>query len=82
MFKVTEVESKIREINLLIDLQINLSSCKTTDHYFSLSLQRLSCDSLETKNLSSAHAQKFRKVNKSLRQKVHTRNHIVYILLK
>ena len=26
MFKVTEVKRKIKEINLLIDLQINLSS--------------------------------------------------------
>ena len=42
MCKATEVERKIRERNLLIDLQINLSSCRTSDHYLSLSLHRLS----------------------------------------
>ena len=29
MFKATEIERKIREIDLLIDTQINLSSCIT-----------------------------------------------------
>ena len=43
MFKAAKVERKIREINLLINMQINLSSCRTSDHYLSLSLQRLSC---------------------------------------
>ena len=52
MFKATEVERKIREINLLIVMQINLSLCRTLDHYFSLSLQQLLCDSLGTKNVS------------------------------
>ena len=56
MFKAADVERKIREINLLIDMKINLSSCRTSDHYFSLSLQRLSWDSLKTKNVPSTHA--------------------------
>ena len=34
MFKATEIERKIREINLLINMQTNLSSCTTSDHYF------------------------------------------------
>ena len=49
MFKATENERKIKEINLFIDLQINLFLCRTSDHYFSLYLQRLSWGSLETK---------------------------------
>ena len=36
MFKAAEVERKIREINLFVDLQINLSLCRTSDHYLSL----------------------------------------------
>ena len=59
MFKATEVEIKIREINLLIDMQINLSLCRPSGHYFLVCLQRLSWDSLGTKNVSSAHAQNF-----------------------
>ena len=78
MFKATEVERKIREINLLINMQIKLSSCKTSYRYFSVSLQRLSWDSLGTKNLSSMHGQNFWKVNKSWRQKRCGRYHIVY----
>ena len=35
MFIATEVEIKIREINLLIDMQIHLSSCRTSNYYFS-----------------------------------------------
>ena len=31
---------KIKEINILTDIQINLSLCRTSDHYFSSSLQR------------------------------------------
>ena len=46
MFKAAEVERKIREINLLIDIHINLSLHQTSGHYFLLSLQRLSWDSL------------------------------------
>ena len=37
MFKTTETEREIREINPLIDMQINLSLCRTSDHYFSVS---------------------------------------------
>ena len=69
MFKATEVERKIREINLLINMQINLSSCRTSNHDISLSLQRLSRNSLGTKNLSSAHARNFWMVNKSWQPK-------------
>ena len=35
MFIATEVERKRREVNLLIDMQINLFLCKTSDYYFS-----------------------------------------------
>ena len=58
MFKATEVERKIREINLLIDMQIHLSSCRTSDHCLLLSLQQLSWEqlSLGTKNIISMHA--------------------------
>ena len=79
MFKVSEVERKTREINPLIDMQINLSSRRSSDYYFSQSLQQFSWDLLGTKYISSTHAQK---VNKSLRQKRCCRNHILYILLK
>ena len=51
MFKTIEAERKIRELNLLIDTPINLLLCRTSDHYFSLSLQRLLQDSLGTKNV-------------------------------
>ena len=47
----TEVERNIREINLLIDMQINLSSCRTSDHYFLMSLRQFSWDFLGTKNV-------------------------------
>ena len=56
-------------------MQINLSSCRSSDHYISLSLQRLSWDSLGTKNVSSMHAQSFWKVNKSWHQKRCGRNY-------
>ena len=36
MFKAAEVEREIREINLFVDLQINLSLCRTSDHYLLL----------------------------------------------
>ena len=55
MINATEVERKIREINILIDMQINFSSCRTSDNYLLLSLQRLSWDSLGAKNVSSIH---------------------------
>ena len=59
MIKAIEVERKIKEINLLIDMQINLVVCKTSDHCFAPSLQKLSLDSLRTKTVSSAHTQNF-----------------------
>ena len=65
MFKATEAEKKIREINLFMDMQINLSLCRTSENYFSLYLKRLSWDSLRTKNVSSTHAQNFWNVSKS-----------------
>ena len=40
-------------------MQINLSFCRTSDHYFSLSLQQLSWDLLGTKNVSSQASAKF-----------------------
>ena len=57
MFEATEAERKIREINLLMDMQINILFCRTSEHYFSLYLKRLSWDLLKTKNVSSTHAQ-------------------------
>ena len=68
MFKATEVERKIRDITLLIDMQINLSSWRTSEHYFSLSIQQLSWDWLGTKNVSSMLAQNVCKINKSWQQ--------------
>ena len=64
MFKSTEVERKIREINLLINMYRNLSLSRTSDHFFLLSLQQLSWDLLGTKSISSTHVQNFWKVNK------------------
>ena len=58
MFKGTEVKKKKREINLLIDLQINLCLCKISEHYCSLSLQQLLWDT-GTKNVPSTQAQNF-----------------------
>ena len=52
-------------------MQINPSLCRTSDHYFSLSLQQLSRDSLGAKNLSKAHAQNFCKVKQLWLQKSH-----------
>ena len=49
-------------------LHINLSSCRTSEHV-SLSLQRLSWDSLGAKNGSFTRARNFWKVSKSWRQK-------------
>ena len=71
MFKSTEVERKIREINLLINMYRNLSLSRTSDHFFLLSLQQLSWDLLGTKSISSTHVQNFWKVNKLWRQKRH-----------
>ena len=68
MFKATDVERKIRDLTLLIDMQINLSSSRTSEHYFSLSIQQLSWDWLGTKNVSSMLAQNICKINKSWQQ--------------
>ena len=38
VFKTNKVKRKIGQINVLIDMQINLSLCRTSDHYFLLSL--------------------------------------------
>ena len=65
-----------------MDIQIIITSCRNSDHYFSLSLQQLSLDSLGTKNVSSTYAQNFWKVNKLWRQKRCGGNHMVNILLK
>ena len=81
MLKAAEVDRKIREINILINMEINLSSCRTSDHYLSLSVQSLPWDSLGTKNVSSL-AQNFLKENKLWQQKRCDGNHIKYILLK
>ena len=78
MFKAAEVERKIREINLLINIHINLSFYGTSGHYFLLSLQRLSCDSLWTKNVSSTPAQNFWKVNMMAAEKMWSKLHCVY----
>ena len=60
MFKATEVgKKKKKKRNKSPYRYANLSSYRTSDHYFSLSLQRLSWDSLGTKNTSSKHAQNF-----------------------
>ena len=40
-------------------MQINLSSCRTSDHYFSPPLQQLSLGLLGTKNVSSFASTKF-----------------------
>ena len=63
MFEATEAERKIREINVLMNMQINISFCRTSEHYFSLYLKRLSWYLLKTKNVSSTHAQNFWKVS-------------------
>ena len=49
----------------------NLSSCRTSDYYFSLSLQWFSWDLLGTKNVSSMHVQIFLESNKLWQQKSH-----------
>ena len=44
-------------------MQINLSSYRTLDHYFSLSLQPLSWDLLGTKNISSSAEKMWQKLH-------------------
>ena len=80
MFKATEAEMKIRETNLLINMQINLFLCRTSQHYFLLSLQQLLWDQLGIKNASTTHAQNVRRVNKLGQQKRCGRNHIMHFL--
>ena len=46
MFKATSIERKIDKKNLYIDMQINLSSCKTSDYNFSLSRRKMTSFSL------------------------------------
>ena len=79
MFKADKVEKEIREINLLIDTEINLFV-----HNFKPLFLALSNDchekSLGTKNVSFTLAQNFWKVNKSRRLKRCGRYHIVCIL--
>ena len=60
MFKATEFERK----NMRKKSTYPYAN-KSLFHYFLLSLQRLSWDSLGTKNISSTHAQNFWNVNKS-----------------
>ena len=80
MFKQNKVEKKkIGEINQLIDLQINLSSWRTSDYYLSLSLQRLSWDSLRTKNVSFTHAENILKGKQIMAtEKIRQKSHRVY----
>ena len=78
MFKATEVERKIREINLHMDLQRNLFSCRTSDCL----LSNCHVDSLGTKNVLSMHVENFWKMNKSWQQKRYVRNHFMYIFMK
>ena len=60
-------------------MQINLSSCRTSDHYFSLSLQQLSCSLLGTKNVSSQNSAKFfegKQITEA--EKMWQKSHFVY----
>ena len=77
MFKAAEVERKIREINLLIDMQIKLSLYRTSDHYIS-SLQQLSWDSLGTKNVSLRMRKSFGSQQIMAAEKTQQKIHRVY----
>ena len=60
-------------------MQINLSSCRTSDHYFSLSLQQLSWDFLGTKNVSSqASAKSFEGKQITAAERMWQKTHYVY----
>ena len=60
-------------------MQINLSSCRTSDHYFSLSLQQLSWDLLGTKNVSSQASAKFFEGKQiTVAKKMWYKSHCVY----
>ena len=79
MFNATEVERKTREFNILMDMQINLSSYRTSGHYLSLSLHRQSWNSLGTKNVSSTHGEIFLKGKQiTTREKMRQKTHRVY----
>ena len=80
MFKATEVERKMREINLLIYLQINISSCKTLDHYFLLSLQRLLCGLVRDQKCIIDARPKFIKGKQMAAEKTWQKSHRVYPL--
>ena len=60
-------------------MQINLFSCRNSDHYFSLSLQQLSRDLLGTKNISSqASAKFFEGKQRRAAEKMWQKSHCVY----
>ena len=60
-------------------MQINLSSCRTSDHYFSQSLQQLSCDLLGIKNVSSQASAKFFEGKQiAAAEKIWQKSHCVY----
>ena len=60
-------------------MQINLSSCRTSDHYFSLSLQQLSWGLLGTKNVSSQASAKFFEGKQiTVAKKMWQKSHCVY----
>ena len=60
-------------------MQINLSSCRTSDHYFSLSLQQLSWGLLRFKNVSSQNSAKFFEGKQiTAAEKMWQKSHCVY----
>ena len=60
-------------------MQIDLSSSRTTDHCFSMSLQQLSWDWLGTKNASSqASAKFFESKQITVDEKMWQKSHCVY----
>ena len=60
-------------------MQINLSSCRTSDHYFSLSLQQLLWDLLGTKNVASQASTKFFEGKQiTAAEKMWQKSHCVY----
>ena len=60
-------------------MQINLSSCRTSNHYFSLFLQQLSCSLLGNKNVSSQNSAKFLEGKQiTAAKKMWQKSHCVY----
>ena len=60
-------------------MQINHSSCRTSDHYFLLSLQQLSWGLLGTKNVSSQASAKFSEGKQiTAAEKIWQKSHCVY----